>query len=108
MAIEVLDQGSTRVMLSVGFAPGNQLNGLGLLGVVPGRTFYDTPLDPAEFIGFMTVMTWPSNPNPSRSIFPLDTAGFTIGFDFQSPMLGFCIVVYRIVQRSIPVTPFTP
>jgi hypothetical protein len=108
MAIEVLDKGSTRVVLTI---TSDRIIALGLLGLSVGPQVlfrYDTPLDPAEFVAFMTTMTWPQNPTPVKSVYPVDGDVFSIGFDFDSPALGFSIIVYRVVKHNIPVAPFAP
>jgi hypothetical protein len=108
MAIEVLDQGATRVMGTFAERIPPRL-ALGVSGFLAFEWQYDTPLDNVnEFVGVLSSMTWPNGDGGrSNSIQPL---AFNVGFqtNWNTAGLGFSFVVYRIVKHPVIVTSFTP
>lgn len=109
MAIEILDQGATRVMGSAAERLPDAYLTLGVqsfdVGVNIGT--YDTQVAPPEFVGMLSTMIWPDGSGGrSKAIYPVDVATFAL--DAGGDAYGMFFAVFKVTKANIPVSAFVP
>lgn len=108
MAIEILEGGGTQVLASIaGRPPGDGFLADGVLAAQlfdPSIFQYNTPLSPAEFVGILARMVWPTPSSRASALYPADEHNF-VG-TVPNEGYGYCFAIFKVRKGPIPVAPF--